>query len=726
MIHDKGYVPINEEEEKQYVIEDCIGCEFYPCECTKEFYQCAKLHSKDFDREDFGTDYATEIVPIKKKNIVLNVIASVSVTSVGEFERDEKEIVVEPISITPVEENIPSVREKYDSDTDFLSYDREELKNGCTMGIRHVTQVECGRKTVTDGIGDHFKIETTWDYKIEKDSDNRWEPLQPVVISAQTGQGKNYFIENSLIPYVVEMNYKNNTDMKVLIFSNRLALKCQIDNHLRRNDDFCENDEDRIYSYKEVADVMTYQSVLHKKDWLERIQKNKRSQYIFVICDEAHFITSDAMFNPYTQKILTAIVSLFQKSIRIYMSATPYECLEYIEKYEKGQILLYHFKRDYSYLNVNTYSDITELYCEIIKSVAKKEKWLIFIDDKEKCKKVKDELEIKGKEMNVIMNSTDSEFGKIYAVDADSKKDEVYNLILQKEKLVKGVSVLITTSVLDNGVNLSDIDNIIVSDMSKVKCLQMVGRARTNGSNDHKNLYIKRFDKEYVGRRIYELRKQKEAYHEFELAYGDSDGICHSHPNDEYRFLNKYYDGSEKDWKNAKRWFGRSPKDPYQIYPNVIAKSLLERYLSKYETIYQEMKQEQAEIEASDQEVERHPGQKYLEYQLSWFGKKYCMENDLTFCKQGKATKLFLDFLKSYADENRKIDKEEQESFRKKFTELYDAAFSREDPNKNRNYGITNMKKLLKKRGIGYEVVSRSSYWEIIESEKDSEEMDSE
>ena len=49
--------------------------------------------------------------------------------------------------------------------------------------------------------------------------------------------------------------------------------------------------------------------------------------------------------------------------------------------------------------------------------------------------------------------------------------------IVKDEKLGKDTYVLITTSVLDNGVNLTDINNIVVSDMSKVKCLQMIGRA---------------------------------------------------------------------------------------------------------------------------------------------------------------------------------------------------------------------------------------------------------
>ena len=88
-----------------------------------------------------------------------------------------------------------------------MSYDRVGLQNGCIMGRQYVTQVECGRKSVADGIGDHYKLQIDFDFKIAKDMDGRWEPKQPVFLSAQTGQGKNYFIENFLIPYLEDLNY---------------------------------------------------------------------------------------------------------------------------------------------------------------------------------------------------------------------------------------------------------------------------------------------------------------------------------------------------------------------------------------------------------------------------------------------------------------------------------------------------------------------------------------
>lgn len=726
MIEKKWYESLCDEEKAQYVFDFCVECEFYPCERVEEFCRFAASHSQDLTSDGLEIDFAKQIAPVKKKNRYEEGVTIVSMISSEEFEKDENTIVIIPTSVTLAnecrkKEMVPSIRKRYDFDTDFLSYDREELKNGCIMDGYHVVQVECGRKTVTDGIGEHYKIETDWKHKIKTGTYNRWEPSQAVVISAQTGQGKNYFIENTLIPYVDKLNYDNKTKQKVLIISNRLALKCQINNRLRGNGNLNENEEGMIYHYKGIVYVMTYQSLLRKQNHFKRVQKDKPSRYIFVICDEAHFFTSDAMFNPYTEKILSVIASLFKKAVRIYMTATPYECLEYITKCEKQQVAFYHFERNYSYLKVNTYSEIEELYGEIVRSVARKEKWIIFIDDKEKCQTVKDELEKKGDEMNIPMKDADSEIGKIYAVNAESKADETYMSMLQKEKLGKGIDVLITTSVLDNGVNFRDIDNIVVSDMSKEKCLQMVGRARVNDSNDHINLYIKRFTQDYVRNRICDFEKQKEAYHEFELAYGDSSEPFYSARYNEYAFLHKNYDEEEKNWKNARHWFGRTPKNPNQIYPNTIAKSLMEKNLSRYGLVYQEMEEELAEIKTSNQGTRRLPGQKYLEYQLSWFGKKYCTDDDITLCGKGKAEKIFLDFLNLYVDGKRLIDKDKKEQFKKEFTELHDAVFPRADKNLNRSYGISVMNKILKKQNLSYKVISHSSYWEVAEFDWDSE-----
>lgn len=719
---------LSDKEKSKYKFPFCPNCKFYECELISEYLQFKENHnSQNTDSTPGAAAYHLS----HNGRVVIKATARPA----------------DKNSETPINATARAIAEDDSENAAYLTYGKE-LKPPCFMNAS-VNQIECGSKRVTEGIGDHYKIEIDYNYKIKRDKDirkpsDRWEPSQPVFISAQTGQGKNYFIEHTLIPYVRDLNYKNLTEYKVLILSNRLALKRQIENRLKGFED-TDSEETAIYSYGEFADVMTYQSLLRRKKYLEKGQKDKTSRYIYVICDEAHFFTSDAMFNPYTSEILLSIIRLFKNAVRVYMSATPYECLEYIDKYEQKQddlqhnsiqekmkykpIVFYHFRRDYSYLDVKAYSQIDELFGEIVESVTnKKENWLIFIDDREKCENVKKRLEEFAVENNVALSYKSKESGEkieqVFAVDASSKRNPTYMSIVKNEKLNDNIHVLITTSVLDNGVNLTGIHNIVVSDMSKVKCLQMVGRARVDNSGDRKTLYIKRFGIDEPDKRIKDIERQKYAYHKHDLPTNS-----HKPMKKEYEFHHKYYDGNEGDWQNAKHWFGRLPEEPNKLYINEIARSMLPELNEQYEHIRSEISEE-AQLNDKLQGDGRIVGQKYLEYQFSWFGKEYCEDNDITYADKDKKKKAFIAFLESYV--GIEIDKKAQSDFKNEFTELYNAVFGWADPNK-RIYAKDKMNTLFKERELSYEVISvtkkgdpkndkpRETVWQIRKTDTVSE-----
>lgn len=412
------------------------------------------------------------------------------------------------------------------------------------------------------------------------------------------------------------------------------------------------------------------------------------------------------------------------------MTATPYECLEYIIKCEEeykdlhlnwnkpqeewisAPMVFYHFKRDYSYLDIKTYSQIGELYKRIVDSVNKRgEKWLIFIDDKRRCETIKKDLEEYGEDNKRPMFNGDK--GTIFAVDANSKEDETYQMILANEKLGNKIKILISTSVLDNGINLRDIDNIVVSSMERVKCLQMIGRARTDENHAKKTVFIKRFNKDYVNRRIADFEEQRDAYHKYDLAYGERN-IGDNGVN-KFLFLEKYYNYSSRDWENAKHWFGRTILDPEKLYLNEIARSLVERLVSRYKVICDEMENEYRHIESGESDIERAKkiGQSYLDFQLSWFGKTYNLADDITFEDKEKAQKEFLDFLATSEKSDQEIAKDEQMAFRTEFTRLYDAAYERADPNLGRKYSICKSNSLLEDKKVPYKIAKCLSYWKV-------------
>lgn len=354
----------------QHRFKFCEDCLLFKCELTEEYTRFQEIHPED---QEFELTQEFQDAP----TIQIKLTGEDGMTQIQQV----------PFLVSDADSELP------------LSYDPQQ--KDCHIK-RYICPLNCGSKWVADGIGDSYKVEVDADGKITESGGYRgylWSPTTPVFISAQTGKGKNTFVEERLIPYARELSIKTHQHYKVLILSNRLALKRQIELRLSGNSD-SDDDDKRIYSYNEYADVMTYQGLLRNYQHLEQ-KKKKPPKYLYVICDEAHFFTSDALFNPHTQKILSYITCLFKESIRIYMSATPYDCLEHIYNTENiGTLKFYHFKRDFSYLNTKAYSSITELYDLIVRSIKNEngscnssEKWLIFIDDKVKCEKVKRELE---------------------------------------------------------------------------------------------------------------------------------------------------------------------------------------------------------------------------------------------------------------------------------------------------------------------------------------------
>lgn len=721
-----------EDENAQCEFKFCRLCEFYPCELVGTYTQFRDCHTPQIEQTSGHTDNASS-----SRTAGSRLIIHATVTPVGVGGSSEA------FHVAPSSE--PEVKAP-------LSYNPSELQDGCIMSGRYVTQVECGGQRVTEGIGDHYKIETQWDYTIRTGTTDRWEPSQPVFISAQTGRGKNYFIEHTLIPYVEDLNGEHNSEQRVLILSNRLALREQIKNRLANGDDDTavehdpEEDMETYHPYGPYVDVITYQSLLHRATGLEKKQKQKNahSRYIYVICDEAHFFTSDAMFNPHTSEILKAIVRLFQDAIRVYMSATPYECLEYIikeeddykrkylnwnkpqHKWTTGQMVFYHFKRDYGYLDVKTYSSISDdLLDQIVKSVHRdKKRWLIFIDDKQKCADTKRQLEEYGEKNNCPLITMDKDgkvkTEKVLAVSAESKRKPAYKSIVKKEELSGDTYVLITTSVLDNGVNLKGIDNIVVSDMSMVKCLQMTGRARVkvDDPRDRKTLYIKRFGGNEVKRRIDALNQQRYAYNSYTSAYSEFTDLFQSRGQSERRFLDRYNDGHMKDWLNFKHWFGRSLDDPGKFYPNEIAKSLVNNLIQQYKAIYKEMLEEYETLDESQREDGvNHTGQIYLEHQLSWFGKTYHSGDDLIFADNIIENQPLVAFLKAYADSGETVEgKEKMAEFQTEFKRLHDAVYPSVVKDKTHPYGYKVMNDILKNRNLGYEITGQPQKgpWTVI------------
>ena len=290
-------------------------------------------------------------------------------------------------------------------------------------GIPNPTVVPVDNKWVSEGLGDEFKT---------------WRSQWPVLISAQTGAGKNHFILDRLIPYAIE------TGQQVFLFSNRVALSVQQKRELLHKvsypDIFSNNELEQMDSFGPVH-IVNYQSALgflHQFGYNAPLGTSPLAGPLsrgFAIFDEAHFFLSDSLFNPATYRILERLIFAFSGYVRIYMTATADDVLPILNHLEMSNeasellthydltdtdrpqrsraMYVYEFPRDYSNYNITFFTDIHQLYDRLGKASAK-DKWLCFINDTAQQRQIADDLKEKYKISSVCFDRTKRRDEKVW------------------------------------------------------------------------------------------------------------------------------------------------------------------------------------------------------------------------------------------------------------------------------------------------------------------------
>lgn len=412
-----------------------------------------------------------------------------------------------------------------------------------------------------------------------------WKINELYIISAQTGSGKNSFIFDRLLPRLIEEN--PNRPNLILLLSNRIATSRQSKFDIAKKlvsyiqDDryikmiknlYTSNGVDECCVNFGVITVSTYQQTFERQ--LLESEGVKKNSFRYIVCDECHFFTSDGIFNVLTRKILEYIVEHGNKSVRIYMSATPDVAFQAIlkqelipifreqgaiwERYTKENVAFtekinqiiedgnniimqqwiylhnnepynlspdnmrsvekylcardnrnivpysderiqsevdkhflnahfYYIARNYDYLIPRgTYSDNESLKSLIVQSTGK---WIVFV-----------ETNAEGRELEKLLNNTQKDTGVFLSRDRVDNSDSVaehYNYIIKNEK--PKTRVLITTSLLDNGININNsgierdkdkVLNVAINCSDRTQFIQMIGRVRKS-HNTNINLYIR-------------------------------------------------------------------------------------------------------------------------------------------------------------------------------------------------------------------------------------------
>lgn len=354
---------------------------------------------------------------------------------------------------------------------------------------------------------------------------SHWRPGDVVFISASPGSGKNYFVHECLYEYCKD---SDEYDEVCLLVNRKVLYRQQVND--AKNHELIRGRRKvgmNIFTYQQMCDDLSISSKVMEKVTASR----------YIVCDECHFFLSDAEFNPGIQKILEQILMLYPQKILIFMSGTIEEVKPLIEdalnsmytqliperefqfadecsdntcqtawlEDDDGfsgeldenesyypptpRVHEYVFKSDMSekILDIKYFEDILEIADEVV--LAKGEKWLIFVKSKKDANRLLDAIEAKNPKIRVVLVDADTN-GKAHVKKDNLDGQEELQKIENNEKFE--CDVLISTTVLDNGISLKDesLCHIVLHTQDRVEFLQMLNRKRQLSKTDKAILYV--------------------------------------------------------------------------------------------------------------------------------------------------------------------------------------------------------------------------------------------
>lgn len=293
---------------------------------------------------------------------------------------------------------------------------------------------------------------------IDNDEINKWESGDIVLISADTDSGKSHFIKHKLA------DFAKKNGKKILMLCHRKLCADQFRYEIEQQ------------SMENIVTVMTYQ----------KMEMNREINYLigydYIVCDEFHYFLDDSEFNNKTYISFEKIINK-KDAVRIFMSATGEDMEKYISVVSTNTVK-YKYELPHNYDKIRHVvvftSDELDSFAKQI--IGKNKKAIFFIDNVDEAYAL-----YKKFSKNALFCCSQSRREYKY-VD----KDKIDKMIRDQRF---DENILITTTVLDAGVNIKDksIRNIIVSVRDPHVIKQCVGRRRIDydDDNDVVNVYVK-------------------------------------------------------------------------------------------------------------------------------------------------------------------------------------------------------------------------------------------
>lgn len=350
-----------------------------------------------------------------------------------------------------------------------------------------------GKKYLSELIGEQY---------------HEWQGKK-ILLTAPTGMGKTNFVMNVFLPYC------RSRRRKMLILCNRKMLRLQ----------YWQSVVEQFVRYEDIRNsvaIMTYQELAEA----HKLQQNLvdiLSEFETIVCDECHYFYSDSDFNGMgTYVLLQELIIACAAKTMLFMSATMEETGPLIEqtiKHTFWRLRMVECKEwlkdnmsDILQYDFTDFADFNRFHCisvpdwnSMVEIVAESsQKSLIFINNKAKGELLAEKMIKTGmvdKRDIMILNSD----------NIDGESDYVQNLAIGHKMLSK---ILITTSVLDNGVSIHDpeVGNVVIETESKIEFLQMLGRIRSESTDYCRLYFVQRDKKDYSFR----MKKYEEEIKKFD------------------------------------------------------------------------------------------------------------------------------------------------------------------------------------------------------------------
>lgn len=371
-------------------------------------------------------------------------------------------------------------------------------------------------------------------------------PRNVYLLKAPTGSGKTTFFIKKLVPEA------RRREQAVLLIVNRSVLTEQLTNiHLKElgiPPGAIEFPQEGLYPLGNLV-VCSYQYMsrrLQGKDTPNiKIGPFEAKEYAFVVCDECHYFIADSVFTTDSAPLVN-LPKVFAQSVRIYASATIRPVRNVILEMEQVVDLAENFPHweiwprfryakndmiskmysnntglpkyaaffevtgaepDYSYLHPRILADGQALWDDVIEQheAHRLHKAVVFVDSKKQGTDCKNKLNQHGISAAFIFSEASS---GAYSMDELDKK--VLEEIKAKSRF-ESVSVLIATSILDNGTNLidKDITHLYISGTEYMAAVQQAGRVRMYEEGQTLELVIPRRAKSYFSSRISQWNRQE-------------------------------------------------------------------------------------------------------------------------------------------------------------------------------------------------------------------------